>query len=237
MQTVNGFFQASAGKSSFIRKMFEKGLELKARFGEDAVCDFSLGNPDVPPPAAAGAVLHRLADEAARPLALGYCPNAGIPSVREAIAAHLSKEQQLALNADDVVMTVGAAGALVCFFRATLEPGDEVIVPSPYFVEYGNYCGHFGGVLKPVPTKDDFSLDLDAIAAAITPKTRAIIVNSPNNPTGVIYSREELFRLFALVEAENARREKPVFVLSDEPYRAFAFDGAVVPAEIGRAHV
>lgn len=230
MQTVNGFFQASAGKSSFIRKMFEKGLELKARFGEDAVCDFSLGNPDVPPPAAAGAVLHRLADEAARPLALGYCPNAGIPSVREAIAAHLSKEQQLALNADDVVMTVGAAGALVCFFRATLEPGDEVIVPSPYFVEYGNYCGHFGGVLKPVPTKDDFSLDLDAIAAAITPKTRAIIVNSPNNPTGVIYSREELFRLFALVEAENARREKPVFVLSDEPYRAFAFDGAVVPA-------
>ncbi len=230
MQTVNGFFQASAGKSSFIRKMFEKGLELKARFGEDAVCDFSLGNPDVPPPPAAGAVLHRLADEAARPLALGYCPNAGIPSVREAIAAHLSKEQQLALNADDVVMTVGAAGALVCFFRATLEPGDEVIVPSPYFVEYGNYCGHFGGVLKPVPTKDDFSLDLDAIAAAITPKTRAIIVNSPNNPTGVIYSREELFRLFALVEAENARREKPVFVLSDEPYRAFAFDGAVVPA-------
>lgn len=230
MQTVNGFFQASAGKSSFIRKMFEKGLELKARFGEDAVCDFSLGNPDVPPPAAAGAVLHRLADEAARPLALGYCPNAGIPSVREAIAAHLSKEQQLALNADDVVMTVGAAGALVCFFRATLEPGDEVIVPSPYFVEYGNYCGHFGGVLKPVPSKDDFSLDLDAIAAAITPKTRAIIVNSPNNPTGVIYSREELSRLFALVEAENARREKPVFVLSDEPYRAFAFDGAVVPA-------
>ncbi len=230
MQTVNDFFQSSAGKSSFIRKMFEKGLELKARFGEDAVCDFSLGNPDVPPPAAAGAVLHRLADEVARPLALGYCPNAGIPSVREAIAAHLSKEQQLALNADDVVMTVGAAGALVCFFRATLEPGDEVIVPSPYFVEYGNYCGHFGGVLKPVPTKDDFSLDLDAIAAAITPKTRAIIVNSPNNPTGVIYSREELFRLFALVEAENARREKPVFVLSDEPYRAFAFDGAVVPA-------
>lgn len=230
MQTVNGFFQASAGKSSFIRKMFEKGLELKARFGEDAVCDFSLGNPDVPPPAAAGAVLHRLADEAARPLALGYCPNAGIPSVREAIAAHLSKEQQLALNADDVVMTVGAAGALVCFFRATLEPGDEVIVPSPYFVEYGNYCGHFGGVLKPVPSKDDFSLDLDAIAAAITPKTRAIIVNSPNNPTGVIYSCEELSRLFALVEAENARREKPVFVLSDEPYRAFAFDGAVVPA-------
>ncbi len=230
MQTVNDFFQASAGKSSFIRKMFEKGLELKAQFGEDAVCDFSLGNPDVPPPAAAGAVLHRLADESTRPLGLGYCPNAGIPSVREAIAAHLSKEQQLEIGADDVVMTVGAAGALVCFFRATLEPGDEVIVPSPYFVEYGNYCGHFGGVLKPVPSKEDFSLDLDAIATAITPKTRAIIVNSPNNPTGTIYSREELGRLFALVEDENARREKPVFVLSDEPYRAFAFDGATVPA-------
>ncbi len=234
MQTVIDPFYAAAGQSSFIRKMFEKGLELKAQYGADAVCDFSLGNPDVPPPEAAREVLHRLADEAVTPLGLGYCPNAGIPAVREAIAQYLAEQQGVALSANDVVMTVGAASALVCFFRATLDAGDEVIVPSPYFVEYGNYCGHFGGILKPVPSKEDFSLDIPAIAAAITPKTRAILVNSPNNPTGAIYSRAELEELTRVVEETNAqreaRRERPLFILSDEPYRAFAYNGAEVPA-------
>ena len=234
MQTVTDSFAAAAGKASFIRKMFEKGIELKQQFGEDAVCDFSLGNPDVPPPEAARAVLHRLADDAIRPLGLGYCPNAGIPAVRDAIAAHLSKQQGVALRGADVMMTVGAASALVCFFRATIDKGDDVIVPSPYFVEYGNYCGHFGGVLKPVPTHEDFSLDVPAIAAAVTPKTRAILVNSPNNPTGAIYSKDELASLVGVVERVNAERaekgERPLFLLSDEPYRAFAYDGAEVPA-------
>lgn len=229
MQTVTGYFQAAAGKASFIRKMFEKGLELKAQFGEDAVCDFSLGNPDVPPPMKAREVLREIAENAVKPLGLGYCPNAGIPEVRRAIAEHLSVQQGMAIDAGNVVMTVGAAGALVCFFRATIEPGDEVIVPSPYFVEYGNYCGHFGGVLKPVETNDDFTLNLSNIERALTPKTRAIIVNSPNNPTGTIYTREEMAALAALVERVNATREKPVFILSDEPYRAFAYDGAEVP--------
>ena len=236
MQTVTDSFHAAAGKASFIRKMFEKGIELKQQFGEDAVCDFSLGNPDVPPPEAAREVLHRIADDAMRPLGLGYCPNAGIPSVREAIAAHLSRQQGMELKGGDVIMTVGAASALVCFFRATLDAGDEVIVPSPYFVEYGNYCGHFGGVLRPVPAKEDFSLDVPAISAAISSRTRAIIINSPNNPTGAIYSREELLALVRAVEDENKRRAKnkkwrrPLFILSDEPYRAFAYDGAEVPA-------
>ncbi len=234
MQTVIDSFHAAAGKASFIRKMFEKGIELKAQFGEDAVCDFSLGNPDVPPPDAARAVLHQIADDAMRPLGLGYCPNAGIPSVRGAIAAHLSKQQEIALESKDVIMTVGAASAIVCFFRATIEEGDEVIVPSPYFVEYGNYCGHFGGVLRPVPSKEDFSLDVPAISTAISSRTRAIIVNSPNNPTGAIYSRDELKALLRLVDDENERRERngkrPLFLLSDEPYRAFAYDGAEVPA-------
>ncbi len=234
MQTVTDAFHAAAGKSSFIRKMFEKGIELKQQFGEDAVCDFSLGNPDVPPPEAAREVLHRIADDAMRPLGLGYCPNAGIPAVRESIAAHLSRQQKMELKGKDVIMTVGAASALVCFFRATLSRGNEVIVPSPYFVEYGNYCGHFGGVLRPVPSKDDFSLDIPAITAAISSRTRAIIINSPNNPTGAIYSREELDALVRTIEDENARREKkgmrPLFLLSDEPYRAFAYDGAEVPA-------
>ena len=232
MQTVTDSFQAAAGKASFIRKMFEKGIELKQQYGEDAVCDFSLGNPDVPPPAAARDVLHRIADDAVKPLGLGYCPNAGIPAVRKAIAEHLSAQQQTGVSASDVVMTVGAASALVCFFRATIEEGDEVIVPSPYFVEYGNYCGHFGGTLKPVPTHEDFTLDIPAIEKAVTPKTRAIIVNSPNNPTGTIYTKAELEELAAMVERVNAEREgraRPMFILSDEPYRAFAYDGAVVP--------
>lgn len=235
MQTITDYFVQAAAKGGFIRKMFEKGLELKAKYGEDAVCDFSLGNPDVPPPEAARAILHKIADDAIRPLGLGYCPNAGIPEVRDSIAKYLSNQQGLGLAAKDVVLTVGAASALVDFFRATVEPGDEIIVPSPYFVEYGNYCGHFGGVLKPVDTNEDFSLDLNSIRSAVTPKTRAIIVNSPNNPTGAIYSKKELVSLAALVDEVNAERAntpgaRALFLLSDEPYRVFAYDGAEVPA-------
>ena len=210
--------------------MFEKGLELKKEFGEDAVCDFSLGNPDVPPPARTREALERIAASAVRPLGLGYCPNAGLPAVREAMAAYLAKQQQTPVSAKDVVVTVGAAGALVSFFRAVIEPGDEVVVPAPYFVEYGAYCGHFGGVLKPVPSlPPSFRPDVAGIAAAITPKTRAIIVNSPNNPTGCIYSLEDMQAIAALVDKVNETRERPLFLLSDEPYRAFAYDGAVVP--------
>ena len=225
----------SMASSSFIRKMFEKGIELKKQFGEDAVCDFSLGNPDVPPPAKVRDELVRLADAAVKPLGLGYCPNAGIPSVREAIAAYLSKQQETPLSASDVVMTVGAAGAMVSFFRAVLEPGDEVITPAPYFVEYGSYCGHFGGVLKTVPSiPPSFDPDVEAIAKAVTPKTRAIIVNSPNNPTGCIYPVEVMCRIAEVVDKVNEERVltpgmRPLFLLSDEPYRAFAFDGATVP--------
>ncbi len=220
--------------SSWIRKMFEKGLELKRQHGADAVCDFSLGNPDVPPPAKTKAALEAIAADAVKPLGLGYCPNAGIPAVREAIAAYLARQQQVPVAASNVVMTVGAAGALVSFFRAVIEPGDEVICPSPYFVEYGSYCGHFGGVLKPVSSIADegFRPDIAAIEAAITPKTRALLVNSPNNPTGCIYSAEDVRQLAALVDKTNAARGdggRPLFLLSDEPYRAFAYDGATVP--------
>ena len=220
--------------SSWIRKMFEKGLELKRLHGAEAVCDFSLGNPDVPPPSKAKAVLEAIAAEAVKPLGLGYCPNAGIPVVREAIAAYLARQQQMPVSAANVVMTVGAAGALVSFFRAVIEPGDEVICLAPYFVEYGSYCGHFGGVLKPVPSLADegFRPDIAAIEAAVTPKTRALLVNSPNNPTGCIYAAEDMKRLAALVDKVNAARGeegRPLFLLSDEPYRAFAYDGATVP--------
>ena len=231
MQLLTPQIAASMASSSFIRKMFEKGLELKQRHGVDAVCDFSLGNPDVPPPATAREALIEIADQAVKPLGLGYCPNAGIPSVREKMAAKLSTQQEMPLAAKDVIMTVGAAGAIVAFFRAVVEPGDEVIVPAPYFVEYGSYCGHFGGVLKPVRSMPPtFRPDISGIARAITPKTRAIIVNSPNNPTGCVYPEKDLLAIARLVDEENKKRERPLFLLSDEPYRAFVFDGARVPA-------
>ena len=236
MTTVTPVIAGSMASSSWIRKMFEKGLELKKEFGEDAVCDFSLGNPDVPPPAKTREVLEEIAKAAVKPLGLGYCPNAGIPAVREAMAKMLSRQQETSIAAKDVVMTVGAAGALVAFFRAVVEKGDEIITPAPYFVEYGAYCGHFGGVLKSVPSiPPTFRPDVDAIAKAITPKTRAIIVNSPNNPTGAIYSVEDMKAIAALVDRVNAEREsdpeaRPLFLISDEPYRAFAYDGASVPA-------
>jgi len=238
IQTVTDELKNSMASSSFIRKMFEKGLELKKEFGEDAVCDFSLGNPDVPPPAQTKVELEKLAAAAVRPLGLGYCPNAGIPSVREVMAEYLTRQQETSVKAKDLVMTVGAAGALVCFFRAVIEPGDEVITPAPYFVEYGAYCGHFGGVLKTVPSiPPTFRPDIDGLARAITPKTRAIIVNSPNNPTGCIYSEADVKAIAALVDRVNAEREaasgekptRPLFLLSDEPYRAFAYDGVKVP--------
>ena len=231
MQTVTPEIAKSMASSSWIRKMFEKGLELKREFGEDAVCDFSLGNPDVPPPAATKAALEAIAAEAVKPLGLGYCPNAGIPAVRETLAGYLSRQQGVAVSGKDVVMTVGAAGALVSFFRAVIEPGDEVITPAPYFVEYGAYCGHFGGVLKPVKSlPPTFRPDVENIRKSITPKTRAIIVNSPNNPTGCIYDESDLKSIAALVDEVNRTRDRPLFLLSDEPYRAFAYDGAQVPA-------
>lgn len=234
MQTVTNQIKEAMAGSSWIRKMFEKGLELKALYGAEAVCDFSLGNPDVPPPAKTRPVLETLAADAVKPLGLGYCPNAGLPPVREAIAAYLTKQQAVNVPSSRVVMTVGAAGALVSFFRAVIEPGDEVVCPAPYFVEYGSYCGHFGGILRTVPSLPDqgFRLDVEALARAITPRTRAVLINSPNNPTGCIYPQEDLDRLAALVNEVNARRgaaERPLFLLSDEPYRAFAYDGATVP--------
>ena len=231
MQTVTPEIAKSMASSSWIRKMFEKGLELKKEFGEDAVCDFSLGNPDVPPPAATRQALEKIAAESVRPLGLGYCPNAGIPSVREAMAEYLTRQQEIKVSGKDIVMTVGAAGALVSFFRAVIEPGDEVITPAPYFVEYGAYCGHFGGVLKPVKSiPPTFRPDIEAIRRAVTPKTRAIIVNSPNNPTGCIYSEGDVRALANLVDEVNRSRTRPLFLLSDEPYRAFAYDGTKVPA-------
>lgn len=230
MQLLAANIDATMANSSWIRRMFEQGIELKRKFGADKVFDFSLGNPDLPSPKGVGDVLREIAARADQPLAFGYCPNAGLPDVRAKLAAVLSKEQETTVGAEHLVMTVGAAGGLNAFFRAVLEPGDEVVTPAPYFVEYGAYVGHFGGKLVPVPMlAPDFGLRVEALAAAITPRTRAVLINTPNNPTGAVYERADLQALGALLARVNAGRERPVFLLSDEPYRLLCYDGAVVP--------
>lgn len=215
--------------ASFIRKMFEKGIELKKQIGEDKVFDFSLGNPDIPPPARIHDVMIALADKVNKPLGLGYCPNSGMPKFREELAKRMAVQQAAPVRAEHIVVTCGAAGALTAFFRAVLEPGDEVICPAPYFVEYGSYCGHFGGKLKTVPAKaPDFQPDVEAMEAAITDKTRVVLINTPNNPTGCVYSKETLKKLADMINRANEGRERPIFLLSDEPYRFIAFDGVEV---------
>lgn len=230
MKVVSESVRKQLEGASWIRRMFEKGTELKKTFGAENVFDFSLGNPDIPPPPHAREIVHELAEHTVEPLWLGYCPNAGLPAFREALAALLSEQQMVSLHASNVVVTCGAAGALTSFFRAVLEPCDEVMCAAPYFVEYGAYCGHFGGVLKPVAAlPPDFQLNVEAMAAAITDKTRAIIINSPNNPTGCVYSEETLRRLAKVVDDVNATRERPLFLVSDEPYRFLAYDNVTVP--------
>ena len=228
---------AAIGKSSWIRRMFEAGAELRKQIGAENVFDFSLGNPDLPPPPEAADALREIAGTLSEPRALGYPSNAGWMPFREALAAHLAGEQNVpSLAAQHVIVSCGAAGAIVSFFRAVLNPGDEVIVPSPYFVEYGSYCGHFGGRLKAVPSKaDTFDIDIEAIEAAITPSTRVIMFNSPNNPTGCVYSEASVRALAALVNRVNEGRERPVFLLSDEPYRFLAYEGATVPPVLDKS--
>jgi aspartate aminotransferase len=227
---ISGYLE----RASWIRKMFEAGTELKRKFGEDAVCDFSLGNPDLAPPAVMVEAVRELAGQADQPMIFGYMPNAGYPFAREALAAHLVREQEVALTSDDLIITCGAAGAINAFYRAVLEPGDEVICLAPFFVEYGFYAENHGGVLKPVPTHpEDFSPDMEALEAAITDKTRVLLVNSPNNPTGAIYTAGQMQALADLLARKSAGRERPIFLLLDEPYRFLTYDGAVVPPALG----
>lgn len=231
MNVLSQATQASLSGGSWIRKMFEAGIALKKEFGEDQVCDFSLGNPDLAPPAEVAQALKEFAAEAHKPFALGYMPNGGAPWAREILAKNLAKTHNCPLAPSDVILSCGAAGAMNAFFKAVLDPNDEVIAITPYFVEYGSYVSNHGGVLRPVPSMaDTFALDLDAIEKAITPKTRAIIINSPNNPAGQVYGLEELQGLAALLTTYSAKNNRPIFIVADEPYRFLAFDGVDVPS-------
>ncbi len=231
MQLVSDNIKDALGNSSFIRKMFETGIELKKQYGADKVYDFSLGNPDAPPPPAINPALCTVAENSQGPFAFGYMPNAGYPETREAIAGSLSREQGLKVPASHVLVTTGAAGAINVLFRAVLEQGDEVVCPAPFFMEYRFYAGNYGGVIKPVQSRDfTFELDIDGIAAALTPRTKAILINSPNNPTGQIYSREELSALAEVMRRHMAKTGKVLYLVSDEPYRALNFDGTEIPS-------
>lgn len=212
-----------------IRRMFEAGIELKKKYGAENVFDYSLGNPDIPAPETVKTALQEIAGHADEPFAFGYMPNAGLPDARKALAQKISAEQGVTISGDQLVVTVGAAGGLNVFFRAVLEEGDEVLCPSPYFVEYGFYAGNYGGVLKSVPTKEDFSLDIDAFDKTITAKTRAVIIDSPNNPTGQIYSAQEIAALAEVLKKHSAANGRPIYLISDEPYRFLNFDGVEIP--------
>ena len=231
MQLLSEQIESYISSSSWIRRMFETGIELKAKYGNDKVYDFSLGNPDLPPPAEVAAALKRVADGLDRSFALGYMPNAGYPQVREVLAARLAKEQKVDLKTENLVLTCGAAGGLNAFFRAVLDPGDEVLCPSPYFVEYGFYAGNHGGQLRPIKSNPmDFRLDLDAIDHAISPKTRVVLINSPNNPTGQVYTKKELETLVAILRKHGQANNRPLYLVSDEPYRFLTYDDIDVPA-------
>ncbi len=215
--------------ASWIRKMFEEGARLKKEHGAEKVCDFSLGNPDLPPPAAFKETLEKSAADRT-PGVHAYMPNAGIPWVRHKIASQVQKDHAVSISLDEIIMTCGAAGGLNIIFKAILNPGDEIIVPRPFFVEYHFYTDNHQGKLVPVRCNSDFSLDIQAIRDAINENTKAVLINSPNNPSGVIYSEDSIRELAGLLSDVEKEKGQTIFLISDEPYRKLAFSGASVPS-------
>lgn len=226
--SISKKIKAAGSNSSMIRKMFEQGAILKKKFGADKVYDFSLGNPNVDPPADFERELLKIAQEVI-PYKHGYMPNAGYPETRQAIADKMNKAYGLELKADHLVMSCGAGGALNVILKSILDPQDEVIVPIPFFMEYTPYVENYGGVLLRVKTKDDFSLDVAAFEAAITDKTKAVLFNSPNNPTGKVYSEQNIADLAQMLTKKSNELKRTIYLISDEPYREIVYDDVAVP--------
>ncbi len=219
-----------AENNSVIRAMFEEGNQMAEKYGRENVYDFSLGNPNFPAPEAVKTAIIDILTNADPMTVHGYMSNAGYVPVRTAIAKSLNSRFDTSFGADNIIMSVGAAGALNVALKTLLNPGDEVAVFAPYFVEYGNYVQNYDGVLKAVePNIPGFQPDPDKLAAIITPKTKALILNSPNNPTGVIYSAESIKKIAAVLEAKQKEYGTSIYIISDEPYRELAFDGVEVP--------
>ncbi len=215
--------EISLTRASWIRKMFEEGNRLRQIYGADKVYDFTLGNPVHEPPARFYHELRRLAENPI-PGMHRYMSNAGYPETRQAVAEVVAEDSGLAIGPEHIIMTAGAGGGLNVILKSILNPGDEVIVLTPYFVEYQFYVDNHNGVIREVDTDADFLPDMGAIAAVINPKTRAIIINSPNNPTGVIYPSEILSRLGRLVTEKSQGLGRPIYVISDEPYAKIVYD-------------
>ncbi|HZA25937.1 MAG TPA: pyridoxal phosphate-dependent aminotransferase, partial [Dehalococcoidia bacterium] len=218
----------SMEEGGWIRRMFEVGIALKARYGQDKVFDLSLGNPVVEPPEQFHQELRRLAQDPVKGMHR-YMPNAGYPETRQAVADTLKAETGLPFAINDVVMSCGAAGAANVVLHTILNPGDEVIILSPYFGEYVYYIDNHNGVPVIVPTTADFQIDIAAIEAAITPRTRGIIINSPNNPSGVVYTANEIKGLSDLLRRKQRELGSEIFIISDEPYRRLIYDGLTYP--------
>jgi aspartate aminotransferase len=214
--------------SSLIRKMFEEGIILKKQHGDDKVFDFSLGNPDIEPPEAFHKVFLKLAQEDEKG-SHGYMPNAGYTHVREALAKKVCKEQNVNIDGSHIIMAVGAAGGLNTVFKTICNPDDEIIITRPYFMEYRAYSNNHGAKLIEVDALDDFNLDIAAIGAALNEKTAAVLINSPNNPTGKVYSASALSALSTLLTEHGKKTGRFPFLVSDEPYREIAYNINIPP--------
>lgn len=220
---------ASLSKSSMIRAMFEAGARLKAEYGEENVFDYSLGNPELDPPVQVQESIRKYVNSQTPGLHY-YMNNAGYQDVRAKVAAYLQNKSGVPLTHDHILMVCGAAAGMNVTLKALLNPGEEVIVLSPFFVEYLSYIDNADG--KPVivkTEKDTFQIDVEAVRSSINPKTKAIILNSPNNPTGVVYSRESLERLRGVIEEKEKEFGTSIFVISDEPYVSIVYDGVELP--------
>ena len=222
--------QSLVQNSSVIRAMFEEGNRLAKIYGKENVFDFSIGNPSVAPPAEIAQAIHSILTEEDPLTVHGYMNNSGYEQVRQSIADQLNRAHGSQLSAQNIVMTCGAAGGLNVLFKALLNPGDEVIVFAPFFGEYTHYVHNYDGELIVVPTHPDtFLPDLEAFKAAVTAHTKAVILNTPNNPTGVVYPASLLKEMAETLEQKQAEFGSSIYVVSDEPYREIAYDGVEVP--------
>ena len=226
---VNEKMRDLGARRSVIRELFEYGKKRKAEIGEENVYDFSLGNPSVPAPDVVNDTLVRLLTEESSVALHGYTSAQGDAVVRSAIANYINKTHGESINADCLYMSVGAAAALTCSLTAVVNAGEEVIVPAPYFPEYKVFIERCGGVIREVACDKDFQLDISAIEAAINDKTAAIIINSPNNPSGAVFSEENIVALAELLKASEEKYSRTIYLISDEPYRELVYDGVFVP--------
>lgn len=216
--------------SSVIRAMFEEGRRLSTIYGAENVYDFSLGNPNLDPPKEIKEAILDILEEQKPTDVHGYMNNSGYEDVRETIAQSINEKFQTAFHKENILMSVGAGGGLNVIFKTLLDPGDEVVTFAPFFGEYRNYVANFDGILKVIPPDlETFQPNLDLFDQYVTEKTKVILINSPNNPTGVVYSEETLERLSQILMEKQAQFGQDIYLVSDEPYRELAYDGVVVP--------